>query len=100
MLNFENKKNEFLRLTQGLFPDAQIVLKIGYGSGFIWQDGNEQLKDRMMDLLLVVKNLEEFHFLNKSKNPSHYKKSKIKSFFSIPKSALYSKVYFSFILFH
>ena len=103
MENFENRKTEFKKQIKKIIPQDQTILKLGYGSGFIWQEGNQSLKQApMMDLLIIVKNLKNFHFINKKKNPNHYKNRFLKRFFPkfSKKSAFFAKSRFSTFLFY
>lgn len=68
MDDFHSKRDAFLRtVVEHLPPHSALV---GYGSGVFPQ--KDQTRERMVDLLVVVDSLEDFHARNIELNPAHY----------------------------
>lgn len=56
------------------FPPNELVFAFGYGSGVFSQALQEEDPSQagMLDLILVVRDAESFHWANELQNPNHY----------------------------
>lgn len=66
-------KHDFFQIILNQFPTQGIVHAFGYGSGVFEQvRKGSSLKKPMVDIILVVKDSEEFHSENLIRNSDHY----------------------------
>ena len=68
MKEFENRKTFFFENFSKIVPEHEFI--VGYGSGVFYQKDSKL--DRMIDIILVVENIEQFHKENIKMNRSHY----------------------------
>ena len=68
MQKFLDRRNTFLQTITKKLP--QYDLLAGYGSGCFYQEGGR--KDRMIDFIISVNDLDQFHDQNHKMNPYHY----------------------------
>jgi len=71
MEDFYQRRDNFFSQILHKFPEPQVI--IGYGSGVFPQSGHSS--HRMIDMILIVDNIRQFHETNFKMNPDHYKKN-------------------------
>lgn len=68
MNEFFKRRDHFFDSIKAKIPSHQFM--IGYGSGCFFQKSSDL--NRMIDFILVVDDIEEFHNQNMDLNPTHY----------------------------
>ena len=75
-LQYLNTKKEVTtrnaELNQILDRFPKTTFALAYGSGAFQQGSYQKKSQNMLDLILVVENLDEFHTLNMQRNPTDY----------------------------